>query len=192
MDYDAVVLAGGSSSRMGGADKAEIEIHGERLLDRVVEAVRDAKRVIVVGPRRDLDRAVLWARETPPGGGPAAALAAGLVAVRADVVVVLAVDLPFVTSAVVHRLLDGARQGDGAIAVDARGVDQPLAAAYDARSLRAAFRRLPAVHGQSIRQLIKDMDLSRVRDELVGHDCDTWEDVESARAIGLEEADHAR
>ena len=50
MDYDAVVLAGGSSGRMGGADKAEIEIHGERLLDRVVEAVRDAKRVIVVGP----------------------------------------------------------------------------------------------------------------------------------------------
>ncbi len=47
--YDAIVLAGGSGSRMDGADKASLTIAGTTLLDRVLAAVGGAATVVVVG-----------------------------------------------------------------------------------------------------------------------------------------------
>ncbi|MGH2820743.1 MAG: molybdenum cofactor guanylyltransferase, partial [Actinomycetota bacterium] len=126
MDFDAVILSGGAAGRLGGADKAELEVGGVRLLDRVLGAVPEADRVIVVGPRGSLDRAVVWAREDPPGGGPVAALAAGVAHVRAGVVVVLAVDLPFVDRSLVATLREAVGDADGALARDDGGRDQPL------------------------------------------------------------------
>ncbi|WP_246094840.1 DUF6457 domain-containing protein [Streptomyces roseicoloratus] len=76
--YDAIVLAGGAARRLGGADKPGVRVGGRPLLDRVLAACRDAGRVVVVAEPRATARPVEWAREDPPGGGPAAALDAGL------------------------------------------------------------------------------------------------------------------
>ena len=52
LSMDAVVLAGGRGSRLGGVDKAGIVLNGERLVDRAVAAARanGAERVVIVGP----------------------------------------------------------------------------------------------------------------------------------------------
>ncbi|MEU5399582.1 DUF6457 domain-containing protein [Streptomyces sp. NPDC005963] len=76
--FDAIVLAGGSAQRLGGADKPGLSVGGRTLLDRVLSASRGARRTVVVGGRRGTERPVVWAREDPPGGGPVAALDAGL------------------------------------------------------------------------------------------------------------------
>ena len=83
--YDAIILAGGRASRLGGVQKAAIEIGGRALLDIALEAAASAGRVVVVGPdelRRDArggDAAsVRFVREEPPFGGPVAGIAAGL------------------------------------------------------------------------------------------------------------------
>lgn len=94
----AIVLAGGRARRLGGVDKMLSWVGGRPLLAGVVAALADLDRVAVVGPQRDLtlDRPVLWAREDPPFGGPAAAVAAGLAALDPapdDSVLVLAGDL---------------------------------------------------------------------------------------------------
>nr|WP_107437407.1 DUF6457 domain-containing protein [Streptomyces qinglanensis] len=68
---------------MDGADKPAVTVGGRPLLDRVLTACGDAAATVVVGPRRPTCRPVLWAREEPPGGGPLAALQAGLDALRA-------------------------------------------------------------------------------------------------------------
>ena len=49
-----------------------------------------------------------WTRETPPGGGPAAGLLAGLdaLAVRPELVCVLAVDMPRFSAGTLSRLVD--------------------------------------------------------------------------------------
>ncbi|MEV0587769.1 NTP transferase domain-containing protein [Nonomuraea sp. NPDC050310] len=88
------MLAGGAARRMSGADKPGMTVGARSLLERVVAAVADAGRVVVVGPARDLD-GVVFTREDPPGGGPVRALRAGLAEVTAPQVVVLAADLPF-------------------------------------------------------------------------------------------------
>ncbi|MCW4458696.1 molybdenum cofactor guanylyltransferase [Microbacterium sp. MPKO10] len=48
--HAAIVLAGGRGSRLGGADKASVEIDGRMLLDHVLAAVEGCAPIIVVGP----------------------------------------------------------------------------------------------------------------------------------------------
>ena len=57
-----------------------LPIAGKPLLEHVLDAVTAASDVVVVGPRRDGIRDVRWTCEQPPGGGPVAALTAGLAA----------------------------------------------------------------------------------------------------------------
>ncbi|WP_256104592.1 DUF6457 domain-containing protein [Streptomyces sp. ODS05-4] len=128
--FDAVVLAGGAARRLGGADKPAVTVGGRALLDRVLDACRGAERTVVVGGRRPTGRPVHWAREQPPGGGPVAALAAGLRLVEADTVVVLGGDLPFLGDSTVPALL-AALTADGATPAEA-GTGAPADAHADA------------------------------------------------------------
>ncbi len=108
--FDAVVLAGGRGTRLGGTDKPGLIVGGQTLLGAVVSAVTSAgaDQIVVVGPERtgpDARGRVRYAREDPPGRGPVAALACGLDQVSAPLVVLLAADLPFLRPAHVRRLL---------------------------------------------------------------------------------------
>ena len=86
MHFDAVILAGGKSSRLGGVPKAQLRYDGATLLQRAVAAARGAGRVVVVGPDPGtLPYGTLTAREDPPYSGPAAAIAAGLLALEGQV-----------------------------------------------------------------------------------------------------------
>ncbi|MEU9136347.1 NTP transferase domain-containing protein [Streptomyces sp. NPDC048404] len=107
--YDAVVLAGGAARRLGGEDKPGVRVGGRTLLDRVLAACADATRTVVVAGPRPTARPVEWAREDPPGGGPLAALDAGLRHTAAPYVLVLSADLPFLEEKTVRRLLDTLR-----------------------------------------------------------------------------------
>lgn len=181
--FDAVVLAGGSARRLGGVDKPALLVGAHSLLDRVLSAVVDADRGIVVGPMRTTERPVLWTVEQPPGGGPVAALAAGLRLVTAAAVVVVAGDLPFLTGAVVHQLLDAALGRDGALLVDAEGRDQLLVGAWRTESLHAALPADPA--GARLGAMLAGLDVARVaspaQERAPWFDCDTEDDLATAR-----------
>ena len=149
--FDAVVLAGGAARRLGGADKPGVRVGGRALLDRVLSACADAAVTVVVADPRPTARPVRWAREEPPGGGPVAALDAGLRHTTAPVVVVLSADLPFLDMATVRRLTAtlAASGAEGALLSDAEGRDQPLVAAYRADALRRALDRLATEHTET-------------------------------------------
>ena len=163
--WDALVVAGGAARRLGGRDKAVVDVHGRTLLERVLAAVAGAGRVVVVGPPRPLPpgtRPVRWTREDPPGGGPLAAVAAGLPLVGAPLVAVLAVDLPFVTG----REIDALRRAvvapgtAAAVLADPDGHLQPLIAMWRTEALRAAMPPDPA--GRSLRSLLRAGNVRRV------------------------------
>ncbi|MFE9875580.1 DUF6457 domain-containing protein [Streptomyces sp. NPDC005784] len=122
-EYDAVVLAGGAARRLGGADKPGVRVGGRALLDRVLAACAGATRTVVVAEPRSTARPVEWAREDPPGGGPLAALDAGLRSTTAPYVVVLSADLPFLEEGTVRRLLDTLRADGSHEATPARAGD---------------------------------------------------------------------
>ena len=155
----ALVLAGGEGRRLGGVDKAMVEVGGTTMLDRVLAASAPCcEELVVVGPARStaFDR-VRFTIEADPGGGPVPAVAAGLAQLpEAEVVVVLAVDLPLVGPEHVDILLAGLDDGiiEAVAAVDHRGRPNPLLAAYRAGVLRATVNGLDA--GTAAARLLPD------------------------------------
>jgi molybdopterin-guanine dinucleotide biosynthesis protein A len=182
----AVVLTGGSGSRMGGVDKASIELDGVTLLERALAATMTAVEVVVVGDQVPTTRPVTWTREDPRGGGPAAGLLAGLDRFLRppDLVAVLAVDMPRVGPGTFARLIEGIpAEGDGAVLVDDGGRRQPLCAVYRLSALAEARpRNREDEHGLAVRALVDPLDLaevSAVDDE--ADDVDTWSDLRALR-----------
>jgi molybdopterin-guanine dinucleotide biosynthesis protein A len=181
MDVDAIVLAGGRGSRLGGVDKAALEMDGETLLARTLRAVARADRVIIVGDVDELDHIVV--REEPRFAGPAAAIGAGLAEVRASHVLVLPCDQPFVHEAV--DVLIAAASGDGSIAIDGNGRRQHLMAVLRTDALRASVAAQSTLTDLSVRALLDPLDLVEVavpaRSAL---DIDTWHDRNQVLAQG--------
>src|SRR3954454_16511604 len=135
--FAAVVLAGGRASRLGGQPKPQLEVGGRSMLTAVLTALDGADPRVGVGAPQPVPAGVRLVREEPPGGGPVPALAAGLAAVGdAEVVAVLAADLPFVTAAVVTALRERLTV-DGVLVVDDTGRDQLLLGVWRTAVLRS-------------------------------------------------------
>ncbi|NLV79372.1 MAG: NTP transferase domain-containing protein [Rhodococcus sp.] len=179
--HEAVIVAGGRATRMGGLDKPAQIVAGRRMLDAAVAAVAGLDRVTVVGPPRDgLGASVTQVRESPAGSGPVAALAAARPA--ADVVVTLPSDLPFVTTDTVTALLDALRtapDADAAFAVDDTGRVQFLVAAWRGAALASRLAALGDVVDRPVRALLPDRHVTVAAPGI--DDCDTLDDLARAR-----------
>jgi molybdopterin-guanine dinucleotide biosynthesis protein A len=153
-----LLLTGGASRRMG-RDKALLVVDGQSLAERGARLLGQvAAPVVEVGAGHSGLPAV---REDPPGSGPLAALGAGGAELRRlghdGPLVVLAVDMPFVTAGLL-RLLAG-RPGPPATAVprDGQGRPQPLCARYGSDALVVASGLL-ATGERSLRALLATLD----------------------------------
>ncbi|MGY2067710.1 molybdenum cofactor guanylyltransferase [Blastococcus sp. SYSU DS0619] len=186
--YAAVVLAGGRAQRLGGQAKPQLRVGDRTMLAAALDAVGDAARRVVVGPPQQVPRDVVLTREDPPGGGPVAALRAGLSAVDAEVVAVLAGDLPFVTGALVGELRRRL-QRDGVLVEDDTGRDQLLLGVWRTAALRAAVGdpdAPPALH-----RAVAGLAVDRYRPSPAPGevppwlDCDTPEELARAREVAL-------
>jgi len=163
---------------MGVDDKTMLNVGGVSLLDRVLNAAQHAQTTIVVGPERPLARPVTWVTDEPPDGGPAAAVAAALAHVSADIVVLLAADLPFVTPDHLDRLV-GAVTDDGAVFIDADGMEQWLCSAWRTTGLRGASLDI----GGSLRRALASLTYVSLLDQSAGIDCDTPDDLHRAEEM---------
>lgn len=182
--YAGIVLAGGAARRLSGVDKPELRVGGISLLGRAVEALAGADPVVVCGPRRPGYDPVVWTREAVPGAGPVAALAAGLESVGdAEIVVLLAADLPGIRRSTVDRLrstVENTADADGAVLVDAAGERQWLVSAWRTGALRRAMPERP--ENASLRRTLGGSRIAEVAAEPgESDDIDTPEDLEKHR-----------
>jgi molybdopterin-guanine dinucleotide biosynthesis protein A len=181
--WDAIVLAGGRGSRLGGVDKAGLEFEGETLLARTLRAVEGAGRVIVAGDPRPLPDGTVLVQEEPRFSGPAAAIGAAMAEVRAPYVFLSGCDHPYLSDAV-DLLLDEA-SGDGAIAIDAGGRRQYLMSVLDTAALRASMAAQATLVDLSVRALMVPLELMEIPiPARAALDIDTWHDQEKALAEG--------
>lgn len=193
-NWDAVILAGGGGRRMGAGgmdtgrvgtvDKPGLRVGERTLLEWSVRAARRADALVVVGGQREIDeeRAIRWTRESPAGGGPVAALAAGLAVLPAsEIVLVLAADLPGIRESTVDRLLASLDDAaDGAVLIDGGGRRQWLCGAWRTAALRAALPGNPA--GAALRATMGRLVLVDVPASAgEAEDVDTPEDLDRAR-----------
>lgn len=150
----AVVLAGGTSARLGG-DKALAEVGGYPLLGRVAAAARaSADEVVVVSGDREAHALALaatgvrgdsvrWTEDARPGRGPLAGIEVGLWEASRDTCLLLACDLPYLRPAplraLVSRFAEGAPSDRPRILVPlGGGRRQPLCSACDRAAGRVA------------------------------------------------------
>lgn len=188
--FCVVVLAGGTGARLGGADKAAVELGGRTLLEHALAACADADEVVVVGPAVPTTRPVTFTVEEPARGGPVAGLLAGRDALtrRPRLLGVLAVDMPRVGARTVARLRAAAEGRDGAFLHEpgpAPGEPgrRQLAGVLDLDRLDAAAPPVEQRHGAALHRLLAPLDLAVVvaeRDEAA--DVDTWADLRDLRA----------
>lgn len=189
--FDAVVLAGGAALRLGGVSKADVELGGQRLLDRVLVSVADAREIVVVGDV-DVPEGVHRTLEDPPLGGPVAGVAAGLDALDASGpaagwTVLLACDLADPLPALGRLVAAWAHaqrsadvdtdDHDGWCLADSTGHPQWLFGIHRTASLRRALTRLDGPRNQSMKALFADstlVTLGAADDDVA--DIDTWTD----------------
>lgn len=177
MESAAVILAGGTAARLGGADKAAIEHAGRTFLEHALAATSAAAEVVVVGASVPTSRPATFVREDPPFGGPAAGLLAGrrAVAESPELVWVQAVDMPLVTAATYARLVAACPGHDGAVLCDEQGQRQLVLVVRT----EALDRVLPDdAHGMAVHRLLAPLDLAEVTAEIdEARDVDTWPDL---------------
>lgn len=185
--FDAILLTGGRSSRLGGTPKALLTRSGETLVSRALAAAAGARAMVVVGSLdlADLPAGGVVCREFPAYGGPVAAIAAGLAALPPDGgrLLVIGCDMPAVGDAVAPLLAAGDVFGgtEALLAEPEGGQPQPLAGLYRRAPLVAALATRPAA-GRSVRSVLAELRWASLPVPAGScDDVDTWED---ARRLG--------
>ena len=145
MTVSGFVLAGGESSRMG-RDKALLPYHGTSLIEHIASAVREATgNVTIIGGYRPF-----FASKTPvfddkmPGFGPIGGLFTALSVSGAEWNLVVACDMPGISSEPLRILLKqaGVSSHDCIAAASAGGALEPLCAVYHRRCLPTVARAI--------------------------------------------------
>ena len=139
-----------------GRDKAWLDLGGQPLIERVLEAAQPAvdRLLIVISPDTHerahyLELAARWKAEIlpdrQPGAGPLGGIETALTSLApAETALVLACDLPFLTSELLLRLRQESARRPGEIIVpcDLDGRRQPLAAVYPSACLELVRAQL--------------------------------------------------
>jgi molybdopterin-guanine dinucleotide biosynthesis protein A len=141
------ILAGGRATRFGGQDKSALPVHGRSILDHQIAAlapltndlmiVGDVARPVHVPLRKEL-RIV---HDLVPGCGPLGGLHAALTAAGGKPVLLVACDMPYLSTPFLEYLLSLAGGADIVVPQSERGY-HPLCAVYTIACLAPAAARL--------------------------------------------------
>jgi molybdopterin-guanine dinucleotide biosynthesis protein A len=169
-DVTAFILAGGRSTRMG-TDKAFVEYEGRTLLARALDLARSVTPdVRIVGSQPKFAGFAPVVEDIFRDCGPLGGIHAALRASLTELNVMLAVDTPFVSWALLRYLIGQARNAPEAVVVVPRGDAgwQPLCAIYRREFANAAEEALRAGRNR-IGRLFDEVQTRVInRDELEG------------------------
>jgi len=126
----AFLIAGGRSSRMG-SNKAFVDFRGETLLARALALLQQAcGNATIVGDPSTYASFAPVIPDVFPGCGPLAGIHSALLHSSADLNLMLAVDMPFVSETLLRFLLREAALTDAIVTVPRTTALQPLCAVY--------------------------------------------------------------
>jgi molybdopterin-guanine dinucleotide biosynthesis protein A len=138
-DVIGAVLAGGSGSRIGGA-KATAQLDGQALITYPLTAALGALGSVAVVAKDDVElpqldqRVELWIEPDEPRH-PVVGVIEALRRAEGRAVLIIACDLPLLTSEVVALIASAEAEGSVAVMASAAGRPQPLLARYEPAAL---------------------------------------------------------
>jgi molybdopterin-guanine dinucleotide biosynthesis protein A len=131
--WSAAILAGGRARRLGGQDKSALIVDGVRLLDRQLAALHSlTDTILLVGYPGPAPASCVVVPDHRPGTGPLGAISTALSVATTERVLIVAVDLPFLTAAFLEFLARADEDADAVVPVS-DGRWQPLCAMYRRR-----------------------------------------------------------
>lgn len=143
MNFSAVILAGGKSSRMG-RDKAFLPYQGSPLIGRALDIVRGAGAdEVLISGRAGQDFSATSCPvllDLVPDCGPLGGIERALSVAKHPLVLVLAVDLPYMTPEFLRWLAARCSEATGAVPILSEQAE-PLAAFYP-KQARSILTRL--------------------------------------------------
>ncbi|HEY6629653.1 MAG TPA: molybdenum cofactor guanylyltransferase [Acidimicrobiia bacterium] len=174
------ILAGGRSSRMG-MDKAEVEVDGQTMLQRVASALQAfLPHVVLLGA--DREGMECWPDDLP-ARGPLGGIASALSRMEDDHLLVVAVDQPFVRTETLARLGD-LKSEMTVVPVDALGVRQVTCAVYPKSIAEVAMEEAQAEG--SMQSLLDRVSFQAVTPETWaswGEDGRSWFSVDTPASL---------
>ena len=163
------ILTGGKSSRMG-TDKAFLEFRGQTLLERALATAGGVcNEVSIVGDATKFAGHGPVVEDVYAGCGPLAGIHAALLSSTAELNLMLAVDMPFVSRELLAFLLSAASDSDASVVVPRIGRGfQPLCAAYRRdfapaaeEALRAGKYKIDALFSGVRVRVVEEEELAR-------------------------------
>lgn len=184
------VLAGGRSRRLGGQDKALLDLGEGPVLGRTLALLRPRTTGIAVfgDSHRHAGFGVPVVPDRHPGCGPLGGLDAALTFSEAPHVLLVGCDLPFIGERLLDALLDAPTDLDAVVPV-LRGLDEPLCARYAVslgpvveEAILAGRRRMSSIYSQRRVLRLDVVGLGIATAEEL-HNINSPEDLEAARAL---------
>ncbi|HKP93276.1 MAG TPA: molybdenum cofactor guanylyltransferase [Chthoniobacterales bacterium] len=156
--WSALLLAGGESRRMG-RHKATMEFQGKPMWERQLQTLRDlAPQKILVSARtrpRWLPHDVELVLDDAPSRGPLSGVTKALAVMDTTHLIVLAVDMPFMTAPKLRELCNLVDEDRGVVPIIGERVE-PLAAIYPATGAKE-FRCALVGSDFSLRSLVQEL-----------------------------------
>lgn len=137
----AVILAGGRSTRMGGADKGLLPLVGRPMIAHVIDAIAPQVDKVIISANRHRDEYAQFGLEvmadhTDTFDGPLAGVRAAMLTAAPSLLVTVPCDAPFIPHDLVARLTAEKARLNAAAAVAHDGTRlQPLFALLDTNLL---------------------------------------------------------
>lgn len=127
--FDAFILAGGASRRMG-TDKSQLLLEGQTFTERVADTLLQVSSIVtIVG--REIDHPRLNSTlDIYPQWGALGGVHAALAAARTEWCLVVACDLPFVTADLFTRMATLRENHEAVVPIQQDGRPQPLCSLY--------------------------------------------------------------
>jgi molybdopterin-guanine dinucleotide biosynthesis protein A len=157
-----ILLAGGQSRRMGGVNKALLEIGGSRIIERTASALCHAFQEVLVITNSPDDFQFLGLpmfRDVVPGRGSLGGLYTGLRACKGDYGFLAACDMPFLSVAVIRHIANSV-DGFDVVVPRISGMLEPLHAAYS----RACLPYIEALLQHESLKILNLYDKVKVRE----------------------------
>lgn len=157
MKTGAIILSGGKSSRMG-TNKALLKINEKTNIERIVAQIRkDFDDIILVtnNPETYGFLNVKITTDLYPGKGPLAGLHAGLLASRFEENLIVACDMPFISSKLAKELVNRIENYDAVIPV-INGRQHPLFSVFQKRNIANIEESIKKGHLR-MRGLLEDL-----------------------------------
>jgi molybdopterin-guanine dinucleotide biosynthesis protein A len=192
----ALIFGGGRATRLGGVNKALLEVAGARIIDRILAAVGPlVDETILLTNDASLEEInpLRLVYDQVPHAGVLPALAAGLATASYDICLAVACDMPFVSRALFESLLRTQVEADADVVIPRTAEFlEPMHAVYRRATVEPA---ISAALGRGEQRMtsyfrdvrVREIDESEWRkldlDGLAFFNVNTPEDLENARHL---------